>query len=78
MVFNSPLPGLWQLGLFQNTVQSALCKIIVWVTGNGDSPWFMRVLVLPVTATRYNQVPTIRLNELDNITHLHNQILTDR
>ena len=41
------------------------------MTGNRDTAWFGGVLVLPVTASRGNQVPTILLNQLDNLTDLH-------
>ena len=41
------------------------------MAGNRDTPWLGWVLVLPVTASRGNQVPTIRLNQLDKLTDLH-------
>ena len=41
------------------------------MAGNRDTAWLGWVLVLPVTAFRGNQVPTILLNQLDNLTDLH-------
>ncbi len=41
------------------------------MAGNRDTAWLGWVLVLPVTASRGNQVPTILLNQLDNLTDLH-------
>lgn len=33
------------------------------------------MLILPVTAFRDDQIPTIGLDEFDNVTNLHSQIL---
>ena len=41
------------------------------MAGNRDAAWFGGVLVLPVTASRGNQVPTIVLDQLDDLTNLH-------
>lgn len=37
------------------------------MTGNRDTAWFRWVLVLSVTASRGNQIPTIFLNQLEDL-----------
>jgi hypothetical protein len=41
------------------------------MTGHRDTTWFRRVLVLPVTASRGNQIPTIFFYQLDDFTNLY-------
>jgi hypothetical protein len=41
------------------------------MAGNRDTAWLGWVLLLPMTASRDNQVPTIVLNQLDILTDLH-------
>lgn len=41
------------------------------MTGDRDTAWFGWVLVLVVTTSRGNQIPTILLNQLDDFTDLH-------
>lgn len=45
------------------------------MTCNRHATGFIRMLVLPVTAFRGNQIPAIGFDQFDNVAHLHIRIL---
>jgi len=45
------------------------------MTRNGHTTRFGRMLILPVTAFRDNQIPAIGFDKFDNITNFHVKIL---
>lgn len=65
----------FQLCLFQDTVERPRSQIVIRMTGNGHPAWLDWMLVLPVTAARYDQKPAILLDQRDNVAYFHEGIL---
>ena len=65
-----------QLSLLQNAIESARWHFFSQVPGHGNSPEFLGMLELTVTAFCTHQIPAIILNEFDNFSDLHPSNLT--
>jgi hypothetical protein len=64
-----------ELRLFENAVLCSLSQIVVGMTCNCHATGFVRMLLLPVTAFRGNQIPAIGFDQFDDVAHFHTQIL---
>jgi hypothetical protein len=58
---------LLQASLFKNAVQGSGSEIVSGFSGQSDKSGLRRVFVLPVTAFRANQIPSILFEQPENI-----------
>lgn len=63
----------FQPRLFEDAVECAGSEIITHVAGDCDSARLRRMLLLPMTATCGNHIPSVGLDHLDRLPNFHPQ-----